>query len=120
MRTHASATSTLQSIQVAILLWVKLGTQLVMNAKMLVKLVAFGGMITLAGALLRGHDVLTAIALTLLFLFVVAKVVFALIVSRTKPWRKGGGGSSPPLEPALVPIPRPPRAPPAVCYQSFE
>jgi len=90
-----------------------------MNAKMLIKLTVTGGIIVLAGTRLRGQDVLTAIALTLLFLFVATKVVSAVFVNRKKS-RPCGGGSSPPLAPAMVPAPRPPGAPPAVYCQPLD
>jgi hypothetical protein len=90
-----------------------------MNPKVLVKLIVAGGAILAAGVLLRGHDILIAIILSLALLLVLTKVIFAVVLHR-KSGHRGFGGAAPPLAPALVPAPRPPGAPPAVFYQPFE
>jgi hypothetical protein len=90
-----------------------------MNAKLFLKLIAAGGAIVAASVLLRGHDILTAIILSLALLLVLTKVIFAVVLHR-KRGHRGFGGTAPPLAPALVPAPRPPSAPPAVFYQPFE
>ena len=76
-----------------------------MKPQMIIKLVVMGGSIVAVGRLLHGHDVLTGIALVLLFLWAVAKVIPAIGVR----WRGGppsGGGSG--SWPAGSPVPRPP------------
>lgn len=67
-----------------------------------VKLFAFGALIVAIGNLLRGHDILTAVAMVLLFLFVVAKVVAALIF-RPGSWSAPGDGGEPRGRPMLRP-----------------
>jgi len=62
-----------------------------MNAKMAAKLILMGSFIVAVADLLQGHDILTTIALLALFLFVVAKVVFAIISRRGGPSQGGGG-----------------------------
>jgi hypothetical protein len=58
-----------------------------MNAKIVIKLALVGAFIVAIVYWLRDHDLLTGLALLLLFLVVVAKVVGAIISRR--------GGSSP-------------------------
>ena len=85
-----------------------------MKIRMAAKLVALGAMIVGVGHWLRGHDILTAVALLLPLLFVGGKVFFVLLSGR------GGsppssGDSRPPIPPAPVkPAPRSPGAPPDV------
>ena len=83
-----------------------------MKPKTVIKLVVMGGLIVAVGRLLQGHDVLTGIALVLLFLWTVAKVIAAIVVRRRGgPPGSGGGGSWP----AGSPVPRPPGGrPPAL------
>lgn len=87
-----------------------------MNAKTLLKLLTVGALIVLAAFLLRGHDIITAIALSIAFLLIVSKITAALVFHRN---RQGGGngGSSPPPAPVLITRPRAPGAPPVLtCY----
>ena len=83
-----------------------------MNLRMYIKLVALGTLIVLVGNWLRRHDLLTAIALVLLFVVVAAKIVFALIVRRgNEPPSNGNGGGWQPE----VPVPKGPGGrPPAL------
>src|SRR5262245_21044536 len=53
-----------------------------MKALMASKLVMFAALILAAAWLLRGHDLLTGVALSLLFIFVTAKIAFAIIARR--------------------------------------
>ena len=81
-----------------------------MKLQMIIKLVVMGGLIVAVGRLLHGHDILTGIALVLLFLWAVAKVIAAIVVRR-KGEPPSGGGSWP----AGEPVPRPPGGrPPAL------
>jgi len=83
-----------------------------MRPQMIIKLVVMGGLIVAVGQLLRGHDVLTGIALVLLFLWAVAKVIAAIVVRRRCEPPSGGGGGG---WPAGEPVPRPPGGrPPAL------
>ena len=50
-----------------------------MNIRMAIKLTSMGALIVAIGYLLRGHDILTGVALILLALFVSAKIVAAII-----------------------------------------
>jgi hypothetical protein len=50
-----------------------------MKLKMAIKLAVLALIIIAAGYLLHGHDILTAVALVLLFLLVAFKITFALI-----------------------------------------
>ena len=65
----------------------------VMKARMAIKLIVVGGMIVAIGYFLRGHDLVTAVALSLLLVVVVAKVVAALVLRRRGglPPMSGGG-----------------------------
>src|SRR5262245_3566033 len=87
-----------------------------MKPQMIFKLVVMGGLIVAVGQLLHGHDVLTGIALVLLFLWAVAKVIAAIVVRRRgEPPGSGGGGSWP----AGSAVPRPPGGrPPALSAAS--
>jgi len=79
---------------------------------MIIKLVVMGGLIVAVGRLLHGHDILTGIALVLLFLWAVAKVIAAIVVRRRGEPPSGGDGGS---WPAGEPVPRPPGGrPPAL------
>jgi len=76
-----------------------------MKIQVAAKLVLLGSFIVAVGCWLRGHDILTGVALLLLFVVVLAKVVFAIISrpgSDLPP--SGGGGRRPPD----APVPRPP------------
>jgi hypothetical protein len=86
-----------------------------MNAKMAAKLVLMGSLIVAIGYWLRGHDILTAIALLGLFLITVVKVIFAIISRRGGP-SHGGGGSPPPGPPPTFKPPLPPPGAPPVVY----
>ena len=80
-----------------------------MKAKMAAKLVVLGVLIVLVGRLLRGHDILIGIALTILALLVAGKIIGALVWRRKgPPGGRGGGWSS------NVPVPRPPNGRPPV------
>ena len=83
-----------------------------MKSRMIIKLVVLGGLIVAVGRLLHGHDILTGIALVLLFLWEVAKVIAAIVVRRRgEPPSDGGGGGWP----AGERVPRPPGGrPPAL------
>ena len=70
---------------------------------MIIKLVFLGALIVAVGQLLRGHDVLTGIALVLLFLWAVARVIAAIVVRRRGEPPSGGGSW-----PSGEPVPRPP------------
>ena len=83
-----------------------------MKPQMIIKLVVMGGLIVALGQLLRGHDVLTGIALVLLFLVAVAKVIAAIVVRRRGGLPGGGDSGS---WPAGERVPRPPGGrPPAL------
>jgi len=55
-----------------------------MKTKMAMKLIVLGVIIVAVSHWLRGHDILTGLALSLLFLAVVFKVAFALIIRRRR------------------------------------
>ena len=76
-----------------------------MNIRMLVKLIALGTPIVLIGNWLHGHDVLTGIAISALFLLVSAKIIFALV------HRRSSGPTDGPIYPPDAPIPIPPVRP---------
>ena len=89
-----------------------------MKIQMIIKLVVTGGLIVAVGQLLRGHDVLTGIALGLLFLWVMAKVIAAIVVRRRGGSPSGGDGGS---WPAGERVPRPPGGrPPALSASAAE
>jgi hypothetical protein len=75
-----------------------------LNIKILIKLTAVGAAIIAAGYLLHGHDLLTAVALSSLFLLVAFKLTFALIARRHGGFPPGNGGG----DSADRPEPRPP------------
>jgi hypothetical protein len=75
-----------------------------MKTKMAIKLTVLGVMIVAVGHWLRGHDILTAVALFLLVLMVVAKLAFALTAGRRGGSPPSGGGP----DSADRPEPRPP------------
>ena len=77
---------------------------------MAIKLTVLGVLIVAVGHWLRGHDILTGVAMLLLFLVVLAKVV-AAIISRTDGGPAPGNGGEPPG----TRMPRPPGGrPPAL------
>jgi hypothetical protein len=82
-----------------------------MNTRMTIKLTAMGSLIVAVAYWLRGHDILTGIALALLFLVMLAKVIYAIRFGRRSgPPSDGDDGGWPPE--ALVPRPpgdRPPK-----------
>jgi hypothetical protein len=89
-----------------------------MNAKMAAKLILTGSFIVAVGYWLRGHDILTAIALLALFVIAVGKVLFAIISRRGGPSHCGGGSPPPGPPPTFKPPLPPPGAPPIVfCEQ---
>lgn len=65
----------------------RLRAYLIMNTKIAIKIAVVGAFIVAAAYWLRGHDILTGLALLLLLLVAVAKMVGAIISRR--------GGSSP-------------------------
>ena len=76
-----------------------------MNARMIIKQAALAGLIVLVGLWLRGHDVLTAVALLVLVAVVAIKVAYAIrFRRRTDPPSGLGSGDWP----AGSPVPRPP------------
>ena len=75
-----------------------------MKKKMALKLTVVGAVIVAAGSWLRGHDILTAFALSLLFLAVIFKVAFALVVRRNGGWPPSSGGAASAGRPELRPI----------------
>jgi hypothetical protein len=81
-----------------------------MKTRMIIKLTAVGALIVAVAYGLRGHDVLTGIALVLLFLVVVAKVISAILFHRrSEPPPGDGGGRRPPDAPVpRLPGGRPP------------
>jgi hypothetical protein len=88
-----------------------------MKPQMIIKLVAMGGLIVVVGRLLHGHDILTGIALVLLFLVAVAKVISAIVVRRRGEPPSGGDGGS---WPAGAPVPRPPGGRPSALSAAAE
>lgn len=92
-----------------------------MNAKLALKLLLNGAVITIVFYCLRGHDVLTGIALSLLLLLAVAKVIFAFMLQRRGNSSGDGGIPPAPMVPVPVPTPsRPPGAPPEIiCHHDF-
>jgi len=60
---------------------------------MALKLTVLGVLIVVAGRCLRGHDILTGLALSLLVLLVVFKIAFAMIARRGGGWPPNGGGT---------------------------
>ena len=82
-----------------------------MKTRMALKLTVLGVSIVAASYWLRGHDILTGLALSLLFLLVVFKVAFALVARRRGGWPSNSGGT----DSADRPEPRPPGGrPPAL------
>jgi hypothetical protein len=86
-----------------------------MNAKILTKLALVGALIVTVAYWLRGYDLLTGLGLVLLFLFVVAKVVGAVIARR-------GGSSASGASSGLAgqPLPRPPVGQPPALTEANE
>ena len=81
-----------------------------MTTKMAIKLTVLGVLIVAVGNWLRGHEILTAVAMLLLFLVVLAKVVAAFISRPESGPGPGNGG-----EPPGTRMPRPPGGrPPAL------
>lgn len=81
-----------------------------MKLLMTAKLVLLGALFTITGVLLKGHDLLKGLALSLLLLLVAAKIAFAIIVRRrgSSPMDGGSGLTG-------KPVPRDPtRRPPAI------
>ena len=77
-----------------------------MKVKAAIKLILMGLVIVLIFTALRGHDVLTGVALVTLALVVAAKIVAAIIYHR----RGGSGpydGGRPPYTPLAIPPNRP-------------
>ncbi len=64
-----------------------------MKTKMAIKLTVLGVLIVAASYWLRGHDFLTGIALSLLFVLVAFKLAFAVIARRRGVGPPGGGGA---------------------------
>lgn len=79
---------------------------------MAIKLTVAGISLVAVAYCLRGHDILTGIALLVLFLVAVVKVVFAIIARRDNGFPPGDGGGQRPPD---APVPRPPAGrPPAL------
>ena len=64
-----------------------------MKTKMVLKQAVVGAMLVAAGCLLRGHEILTGLALSLLFLVVAAKMAFALVARHHGGWPPASGGA---------------------------
>jgi hypothetical protein len=64
-----------------------------MKTRMALKLIVVGDAIVAVACWLRGHDVLTGVALALLFLVVVFKMAFAVIARRGGGRPPGSGGA---------------------------
>ena len=86
-----------------------------MNAKIVIKLALVGAFMVAVAYWLRGHDILTGLALLLLFLVVVAKVVGA-IISRCGGSSPSGGRSGS----ADRPMPKPPGGHPPTLVEASE
>ena len=79
------------------------------------KLLCLGTIITVIGICLRGHDLLTGVALWALALLVVLKIFFALRTRRGGGFPPGGGGG----DLGGKPVPRPPGGrPPALAAEA--
>ena len=91
--------------------------QHLMKTRMAIKLIVLGSLIVAAGRWLRGHDILTAVALLLLALAVLAKVVAAIIL-------RTAGGPAPDADggwrPPDAPVPRPPGGRPPALSEAAE
>jgi len=87
----------------------------IMNAKMVIKLTLLGALIVTVFSCLRGHDILTGLALLLLFLIAVATVVSAIISHRGGSSSCGGSSGS-----AGRPVPRPPGGKPPALMEAKE
>jgi hypothetical protein len=74
-----------------------------MKTKMILKLTVVGAVIVAAGCLLRGHDILTGLALSLLFLVVAAKMAFSLVARHHGGWPPASGGADSAGRPELRP-----------------
>lgn len=74
-----------------------------MKTRMAIKLTVVGAVIVAAGGWLRGHDIFTAFALSLLFLTVIFKMAFALVVRRNGGWTPSSGGADSAGRPELRP-----------------
>jgi hypothetical protein len=74
-----------------------------MKTRMELKLTVVGAVIVAAGSWLRGHDILTAFALSLLFLAVIFKMAFALVARRNGGWPPSSGGADSAGRPELRP-----------------
>ena len=83
---------------------------------MALKLIVLGGAIVAVARWLRGHDILTGLALSLLFLVVVFKIAFAVMARRRGGWNPGGGGA----DSADRPESRPPGGRPPVLSATEE
>ena len=75
-----------------------------MQKRMALKLTVVGAVIVAAGSYLRGHDILTAFALSILFLAVIFKMAFALVARRKGGWPPINGGAASAGRPELRPI----------------
>ena len=74
-----------------------------MTMRMAIKLTFLGVLIVAVGHWLRGHDILTAVAMLLPILLVLTKVVAAMISRRDRGPAQGNGG-----EPPGARVPHPP------------
>ncbi len=80
-----------------------------MKTKFTAKLLLVGTFIVLVGYGLRGHDILTGIVLSLLFLMVMAKVIFAIMARRRGGFPPGSLGPGPTGKPVpRIPVGGPP------------
>jgi hypothetical protein len=81
-----------------------------MKTKMVLKIILMGCVILGVFRLLRGHDLLTGLAVISLFVWAVASLVLALISRRKGNSGSGNTGYNPPLAPKPV-SPKRPRSP---------
>ena len=79
-----------------------------MKLRAVIKFIVLGAVIVAIGGLLRGHDVLTGLALSLLFLVVAFKMGFALTARRRCGFPPTGGGDSADRPESRPPGGRPP------------
>jgi hypothetical protein len=79
-----------------------------MKTRMAVKITALGVLIVAASYWLRGHEILTGLALSLLFLLVVFKMAFAVMARRHGGWNPDGGADSADRPESRPPGGRPP------------
>ncbi|HEX3798394.1 MAG TPA: hypothetical protein VH413_06795 [Verrucomicrobiae bacterium] len=84
-----------------------------MNPKIALNHILSGSLILAIFYRLRGHDILTGVALVLPLLYVITHVVITLN-HRLRGSSSSGGGSPPPTPPSLTPPSRPTGTPPEI------